>query len=103
MLFVDDIRILSLPKSLDEVFMSLNCISLVIFLLEIIMSSLAIKGYFFGFYFWLDSIATLSLITDITWIWYPIVGIDNSVEKAIDSEGNFDPNLLIESGTNTAT
>lgn len=67
--------------------MSLNCFSLAIFLIEIIMSSLAIKGYFFGFYFWLDSIATLSLISDISWIWYPIVGINNSVENAFDSDG----------------
>jgi len=94
-LFVDDIRILSLPKSLDEVFMALNCISFAIFLIEIGMSSLALKGYFFGFYFWLDSVATLSLISDITWIWYPIVGIDDSVENAIDDSGHFDPNLLI--------
>ena len=74
-LYVDDFRILVLPKSLDDVFMALNVFSLFVFLLEIILSSLAIKGYFFKFYFWLDLIAALSLISDITWIWYPIVGI----------------------------
>jgi len=33
------------------------------------LSSLAIDGYLFGFYFWLDLIATVSLISDIGWIW----------------------------------
>ena len=74
-LYVDDFRVLVLPKSLDEVFMFLNCFSLAIFLIEIGLSSIAIKDYFIGFYFWLDLIATISLISDITWIWYPIVGI----------------------------
>lgn len=83
--------------------MSLTCISFAIFLLEIILSSIAIKGYFLGFYFWLDAIATLSLISDITWIWYPIVGINNNVADAIDSNGKFDPNKLVQAGTNTAT
>ena len=75
--------------------MSLNCVSLVIFSLEIIMSSIVVKGYFLGFYFWLDSIATISLISDITWIWYPIVGINDSIEESIDENGLFDPNLLV--------
>lgn len=38
------------------------------------MSSLAQKDYFLGFYFWLDLIATVSLITDIGWIYNEIVG-----------------------------
>lgn len=74
-LYVDDFRILVLPKSLDDVFMALNVFSLFVFLIEIILSSFALKGYFLKFYFWLDLIATISLISDITWIWYPIVGI----------------------------
>jgi len=89
-LYVDDFRILVLPKSLDEVFMALNCFSLFIFLTEIIMSSFALPDYFLRFYFWLDLIATLSLISDITWIWYPIVGIEEDV-NVYDKNGVFDP------------
>jgi len=74
--------------------MGLNCVSLFIFMLEIIMSSIAIKGYFFKFYFWLDLIATISLISDITWIWYPIVGINDDLQTAVREDGGFDPNLL---------
>lgn len=100
-LFVDDFRILVLPKKLDPIFMSLNCISLALFIIEIVLSSIAISDYFLKFYFWLDLIATLSLISDISWIWYPIVGINDNMQKAFDKSGNFDANLLI-AGSNSA-
>ena len=32
-----------------------------------------------------------------------MVGINNSVENAFDSDGQFDPNLLVQKGTSTAT
>jgi len=44
------------------------------FSLEIVLASLVKEDYFFGFYFFLDLIATLSLITDIGWIWDEIIG-----------------------------
>jgi len=66
---------------MDEIFMSLNSLSLLIFLIEIILSSLCLKGYFLQFYFWLDLIATLSLISDITWIWYPIIGVQEDLQN----------------------
>ena len=43
--------------------MMLAC--LIFFTLEVILASIAKKDYFVGFYFWLDIIATLSLIPDI--------------------------------------
>ena len=88
-LYVDDFRILVLPKSLDDVFMALNVFSLFVFMSEVILSSFALKGYF-RFYFWLDLIATISLVSDITWIWYPIVGIREDV-NVFNKEGVFDP------------
>lgn len=68
-LFADDIRILTCPKTADIYFWGITTYVLVMFLLELLMSSLAIDGYLFGFYFWLDLIATISLISDIGWIW----------------------------------
>ena len=100
-LFVDDIWVLSIPKKMDEVFMALNVISLVLFSLEIILSSISIKGYFFMFYFWLDLIATLSLISDITWIWYKIVGINDDLQNSFDNNGTVDPSALIGRKNNT--
>jgi hypothetical protein len=38
------------------------------------LASFAQKDYFLGFYFWLDFIATVSLITDIGWIYNEITG-----------------------------
>jgi len=38
------------------------------------LASLAKADYFLGFYFWLDFVATVSLITDIGWIWNEIIG-----------------------------
>lgn len=73
-LFADDFRLLLAPKSADEVFWSLTCAALFFFAVELIMASFAQKDYFLGFYFWLDLIATVSLFTDIGWIYNELVG-----------------------------
>jgi hypothetical protein len=44
------------------------------FMLEIIIASISKEGYFLGFYFWLDLVATVSLIFDIGWFWEAILG-----------------------------
>ena len=36
------------------------------------MNSVARKGFFLGFYFWLDFLATVSLVPDIGWLWDPL-------------------------------
>jgi len=36
-----------------------------IFLLELVLSSIAIQGYLFSFFFWLDILSTLSMLMDI--------------------------------------
>lgn len=45
------------------------------------MASIAQKDYFLGFYFWLDTISTLSLLTDIGWLMEAILG-GGSVDAA---------------------
>jgi len=37
--------------------------------LKLILASIAKEDYFLGFYFWLDLVATVSLIFDIGWFW----------------------------------
>lgn len=93
-LFEEDVWILVIPMALDDVFMFFNCIALALFAIDLICSSIAIWGYFFGFYFWLDLIAVISLITDITWIWYWVIGVSTDLSKYVDSNGNFDPRQL---------
>lgn len=61
----DDIRILSYERKDDVVFMWLNVITLSLFTLELLLSSVGIQGYFGSFFFWLDSISTLSIVLDI--------------------------------------
>jgi hypothetical protein len=64
-LFGDDIRVSSLEKSADTAFVVMTSISLGLFLLELILASLVKRGYIFSFFFWLDLVSTVSLITDI--------------------------------------
>ncbi len=68
-LFMDDIWVLTCPISADEILWGVTTGAFALFIIELILSSLAIDGYLFGFYFWLDLIATVSLISDIGWIW----------------------------------
>lgn len=73
-LFGDDLRILLSPKSGDPIFWGFSVAAMSLFLIELVLASFAQKDYFLGFYFWLDLIATVSLITDIGWIYNEMVG-----------------------------
>ncbi len=73
-LFGDDLRLLFSPKKGDPIFWGFSVAAMSLFLLELVLASFAQKDYFLGFYFWLDLIATVSLITDIGWIYNEIVG-----------------------------
>lgn len=82
-LFGDDIRLCATDKSADDVFFTLTSVSLLFFTIEIILNSIAREDYFLGFFFWLDLISTISLITDIGWIWDEITGTsDNNAQDA---------------------
>ncbi len=67
-LFFDDIRILYVPKEGDDVFYSLHTLCFVSFSVEIFLAFLANREYWCGFFFWLDMVSTVSLLTDIGWI-----------------------------------
>ena len=73
-LFGDDIKIAAFTKNADEVFNYITLVALIFFTIEISLNALSQEGYFNSFYFWLDVISTLSLITDISWIWNAIIG-----------------------------
>lgn len=73
-LFGDDFWQLATPKPADDYFYAFTVVSLTLFGIEIILLSIVKEGYFLGFYFWLDLISTLSLITDIGWIMEDILG-----------------------------
>ncbi|OMJ77735.1 hypothetical protein SteCoe_22604 [Stentor coeruleus] len=77
-LFADDIKTLAFAKSSDDIFSTLVVICLLLFTGELVLSSLYKPNYKWSFYFWLDLVATLSLITDIGWIWDNFIGVSNT-------------------------
>ncbi|EGR28003.1 hypothetical protein IMG5_185050 [Ichthyophthirius multifiliis] len=67
-LFGDDIRVFITDKEKDEIFWILYIISIIIFSTEIILASICQKNYFNSFFFYLDTVATISLLLDIGWV-----------------------------------
>ena len=67
-LLADDIRLLVFPKAADDYFLYLTSLSMILFLFEIILASIGKKDYFNSFFFWLDLLSTLSLVTDIPFL-----------------------------------
>jgi hypothetical protein len=61
-LFGDDIRSVAFDESDDYKFYFLTSISFGF------LQSFLREDYWLGFYFWLDLISTLSLLTDIGWV-----------------------------------
>lgn len=76
-LFGDDLRLTFFKKSSDNVFYSISTFALGFFLLELLLMSISIPRYFNSFYFYLDFVATASLIFDIGWLWDMIVGTED--------------------------
>jgi hypothetical protein len=67
-LFGDDLRLWFTSKPADIYFMSSLCIAFVFFTTEILINSCVVDGFKYSFFFWLDIIATFSLIPDIIWV-----------------------------------
>lgn len=108
-LFGDDIRLWLTPQSVDIVFDLFTSISFFLFIIELILQSWVVDGYlappdcknekyhnwkrfynmlFFGsFYFWLDLIATASLIPEIPWI----VGETEDTIRLVGTTSDLDP------------
>lgn len=68
-LFFDDLRVILFPIYCDKYFYGISSCCLVIFSTEIFLQCFAVQGYFLSFFFWLDSVATFSMVSDIEWIW----------------------------------
>ena len=71
----DDLRLLCTTEEADKVWYLIHFITLCVFIIELLLSSIGIKGYFGSFFFWLDLISSVSLITDIEPIWTFILNI----------------------------
>ena len=64
-LFADDLRILILPKSADLPLDILTIIAITLYLIELVLSIIAIEKYFLSFYFWVDLVSLLSMFPDV--------------------------------------
>ena len=63
----DDIRVFGFGKTADNIFYGMLSISMVLFAAEIWLNTVVIDDFKYSFFFWLDIIATLSLVIDIPW------------------------------------
>lgn len=81
-LFFDDIRQLTIPMSGDDIVFSITTAVMCAFAIEIFLASISKDDYFLTFFFWLDVIATISMIPDIGWIWNSITGGGGGVANA---------------------
>ena len=64
-IFYWDVALLLLPKSVDTPLRVIATVVFVIFSVEIVLLSILQRGYLFSFYFFLDVLATVSLVPDI--------------------------------------
>lgn len=76
----DDIRIMSFSKDQDVAFLWLNSIALLAFVIELTLSSIGVKEYFGSFFFWLDLLSTVSIITDIEPLMIALISLFNTDE-----------------------
>eukprot|EP00929_Paragymnodinium_shiwhaense_P002445 TRINITY_DN102704_c0_g1_i1.p1 TRINITY_DN102704_c0_g1~~TRINITY_DN102704_c0_g1_i1.p1 ORF type:complete len:1045 (+),score=297.93 TRINITY_DN102704_c0_g1_i1:291-3425(+) len=64
----DDLRMALTFKDKDMIFNAMVICCIGFFSLELVVSSLGKVDYFMGFFFFLDTVSTLSLILDLTWV-----------------------------------
>ena len=67
-LFGDDLRVWLTSKEADPYFFAALFLSLNLFAVELLLQSCVVNDFKYSFFFWLDFIATLSLVLDIPWM-----------------------------------
>ncbi|OMJ66960.1 hypothetical protein SteCoe_36024 [Stentor coeruleus] len=72
-LFGDDLRLFTTSKNADYYFYISFIVILILFILEIFFTSLVVDDYKYSFFFWLDIIASVSLVLDIPYLIDPII------------------------------
>lgn len=90
-LIADYLRVLIFRTSGDVFFDIITCLVFFIFVLEIIIYLITVKGYWFSFYFFIDVISTLLLIVDV-------VFISNEIFYGGDLSGNQTSDIITRLG-----
>lgn len=84
-LFADDLRLACMPITADEPIAIISIVCMIAFAFEIVMYTVSIENYMLSFFFWLDIVATLSMVLDIPAVHNTIlasVGGSDSLESA---------------------
>jgi hypothetical protein len=77
-LFFDDMKMLITDATTDYIVWTITSWACGMFFIEIILASICKEDYFLTFFFWLDLISTISMLTDIGWIWNAMTGSGGS-------------------------
>ena len=80
----DDIRLWVPRKPTDPIFFSLMLFCLFLFSFEILINSVVVDEFKYSFFFYLDIIATLSIIFDIPYLLYPLERLIGAPTKPDD-------------------
>ena len=67
-LFGDDFRLWFFGSWVDPYQYSILILCFFLFAIEILLNSCVVDDFKYSFFFWLDIVATLSLVIDIAWI-----------------------------------
>ena len=78
----DDIRLLFFSKEADDGFLALTITAMGMFFIELVLASIGKPEYFNSFFFWLDALSTVSIITDIKPAMDFITGQDGEADGA---------------------
>mmetsp|Transcript_39516 Transcript_39516/g.113706 ORF Transcript_39516/g.113706 Transcript_39516/m.113706 type:complete len:980 (+) Transcript_39516:112-3051(+) len=80
----EDVRMVSYTSNSDDLYFNIVTIcALLLFSFEMVCSCIGKDDYFLSFFFFLDLVATSSLILDITWVYEVLIlGGDTSVARA---------------------
>ncbi len=96
-LFGDDFRLWFTTKEADPYFYAGLSVSFLFFAVEILINSCVVDDFKYSFFFWLDIIATISLIPDINWA---IEFIQIVMGMSLDSES---ADVFPGEGTNSSS
>jgi len=80
----DDLKLLTTTIEADVYFTWATSIALILFMIELILASIGKEGYLNSFFFWLDLVSTLSLVTDIPFVWNQIIGDSPTNEVGVE-------------------
>lgn len=83
-LFFDDLRIIFLPKEADFVTDIITMFAITLYLIELTLGCIAIEGYFFSFFFWVDLVSLLSMLPDVSIIVSTVEGGLGGADSASD-------------------